>query len=179
MDDWADQTRSLMVRLNRSISGTCSLLDTQSRDMTISDIYAHIGSNSLSACMRVILKPRCRYRLWTCVIPLSMLFIFRFLIILTVANIMCRDMVFRKPMPLICMGSHHRVKLLYLSRMTLGKFGTIIGSTCWILWWTILPWIVVHWVHKCPHPSRHILVKLGGSAGCYYQPRVGFASLVG
>ena len=88
--------------------------------------------------MSVILKPCCRYSLWDCLIPSSLLFMFRFLITIYVANIMCQYMVSRKTMPLMCMGSHHRVNLLYLSNIPLGKFGTMIVSTCWILWRTIL-----------------------------------------
>ena len=48
MDAREDWMRSLMVRLNRSISGTCYFLDTQFRDMPRSTISAHSGSNSLS-----------------------------------------------------------------------------------------------------------------------------------
>ena len=86
------------------------------------------------------LKPCCRYSWWTCLIKYSMLFIFLFLIILTVANIMCQDMVFRNLIPFMCMRSQHTVTLLYLSRMPLGTLGIMIGSTCWILWRTVLPW---------------------------------------
>ena len=135
----ADQTRSLAVWFNRSISGTCSFLDAQFRGMPISAIYAHRGSNSLSACLRVVLKTSFSYSLLTCLIPYSMFFTFLFLIILPVANIMCQDMVFRNPIPLMCMRSQHRVNFLYLSRMLLCKFGTMIGSTCWIFWQTDLP----------------------------------------
>ena len=129
MDSWVDRMHSLTVRLNRSISGTCSFLDTQFRDIPRSAISACRGSKSLSACMSGFLKLRCRYSLWICLIPSSMLF-FLFLIILPVANIMCQDMVLRKPMPLMCMKPHHRVNFLYLSRIPLGKFGTMIGYTC-------------------------------------------------
>ena len=134
MDDWEDWKHSLAVWLNSSTLGTSYLLDYQFRDMPTSTIYAYRGSKYLPACMRMILKSLCRFSLWTCLIPSSMFFIFRFLIILPVTNIMFQDMVFRKPMALMCMRSHHRMNLLYLSMIPLGKFGTMIGSTCWILW---------------------------------------------
>ena len=38
---------------------------------------------------------------------------------------------------------------------------------------------VAHWVHRCPHPSRHLLPKLLVFAGFYYQLRVGFVLLFG
>ena len=135
----ADRTHSLTVQFNFSISSTCSFFDAKFRNIPRSAIYNFRGSNSLSACICVILKPRFRYSLWTCLIPSQMFFIFRFLIILPVANIMCQDMVFRKKIPLMCMRSQHRGIFLYLSRMPLGKFGIMIGSTCWILWRSILP----------------------------------------
>ena len=54
---------------------------------------------------------------------------FSILIILPVANIMCREMLFRKLMMLMCMRSQHGLDLFYLSRMPLVTFGTIIGPT--------------------------------------------------
>ena len=158
-EDW---TRYLTVWSNRSISGACSFLDAQFKDIMRSAISARTDSNSLSACLIVILNPHCRYSLWTCLIPSSLFFIFRFLIILPVENIRCRDMLFRKPMPLICMRSHHRATLLYLSRITLGTFGTVIGSTFWILWRNSPPENVAHWVHICTQPYRHLFGKLRG-----------------
>ena len=130
MDARAYRTHYFTVSLNRSISGNCSFLDAQFRDILRSAIYAHRGSNLLSACMRVILKPCCRYSLWTCLIPYLVFFIFRFLIILPVTNIMCQDMVFGKPMVLMCMRSQHSLSFLYLPRMPLGVLGNMTGSTC-------------------------------------------------
>ena len=120
---------SLTVRLNCSISGTCSFLDAKFRDMPISFISARSGSNLISVCIHVFLKTCCRYSLLNYLILSSMFFTFLFLIILTVVKIICRDILFRKPMPFMCMRSHHRVTFLYLSRMPLGGFGTMIGST--------------------------------------------------
>ena len=137
MADWSDQMRSLMVQFNRSISETCYFLDAQFMDMKRSAISTRRGSNSLPAFIRVILKARFRYSLWDCLIPCSMLFIFRFLIILSVANILCWDMVFRKPILLILMRSQHRDTFLYLSSMTFSTFSIIIGSTCWVLWQSV------------------------------------------
>ena len=65
---------------------------------------------------------------------------FRFLIILTVANRICWYVVLGNTMLLMCMISKSKAKLLYLSRMTLGAFGTAIGSTYWNLWWNVLTW---------------------------------------
>ena len=72
MVDWAYLTRSLMVRMKRSISGTWSFLDAQFRFIPRAVIYLRIGSKSQSVCICVILKPRCRYNLCTCVIPSAM-----------------------------------------------------------------------------------------------------------
>ena len=83
-----DMTCYLTVRMKCSISGTCSFLDAHLRFIPRSVISLNIGPKLLSACMRVILIPRCRYNLCTCVIPSAMLFIFRFLIILPVENMM-------------------------------------------------------------------------------------------
>ena len=85
---------SLTFRLNCSISGTCYFLGAQFRDMPMSAISAHSSSNSLSACIRVILEPHYRYSLLTCLIPSSIFFIFLFLIIIPVANIIYQDIVF-------------------------------------------------------------------------------------
>ena len=65
---------------------------------------------------------------------------FPVIIILPVASLMCQYMMFSNTMPLICTRSHHRVTFLYFSIMSLGTIGTITGSTCWILYWTIFPW---------------------------------------
>ena len=117
---WEDQTRYLMVQLNISISGTCSFLDAHFRDIPRSAISARSGPNALSFYICVVLKPHCRHILLTCLIKSSMFFEFLFWIILPVANIMCRGIVFRKPIPLMYMRSHHRLKFLYLSRIPLG-----------------------------------------------------------
>ena len=61
MAAWVYWTCFLAVQLNFSISGTCSLLDAHFRDMTRSSISARRGSNSLSACISVILEPRFRH----------------------------------------------------------------------------------------------------------------------
>ena len=53
----------------------------------------------------------------------------RFLVILPMENIICWDMLFSNKMQLMFMSSHHRVIFLYLSKMHLGTFGTMIGST--------------------------------------------------
>ena len=82
----------------------------------------------------------CMYSLWTYLITSSMFFIFRSLIIIHVANITYWYMVCRKPIPLMCMRSHHRTNFLYLSRMSLGSFFITVCSTLCILWWTVLPW---------------------------------------
>ena len=88
--------------------------------------------------MQVILKPRCRYSLLTCLIPYSMLFIFRFLTILPVENRICRDMVLRNPMLLVFTRLQHRVIFLYLSRTPLVTYGTTSGYVLWTLWWDVL-----------------------------------------
>ena len=64
-----------------------------------------------------------------CVIPSEMFSTFRFLIILPVANMMCRDMVLRKPIPLMCMRSQQIMTSLYLSRMVLRTLVFLTGST--------------------------------------------------
>ena len=58
MVDRADLTRSLTVRMKRSISGTCPFLDAQFRFMPRAVIYLRSVSNSQSVCTCVILKPR-------------------------------------------------------------------------------------------------------------------------
>ena len=121
MSAWADWKRSLTFHLNQSISGTCYFLDTQFKDITRSTISAHRGSNLLSAGICVILKPLCMYSLWNCLITSSILFIFRFLNILPVADIMCWYMVFRKPRTFMWMRSQHRETFLYLSRTPFGE----------------------------------------------------------
>ena len=135
----ADLTCSLTVRMKRSISGTCYFLDAQFKFMPRPVISLRIGSNSKSVCMCVILKPCCRYNVCTCVILSAMFSIFRFLTILPVANMMCHDMVLRKPIPLMCMRSQYMVTSLYLSRMVLVTLVILTGSTCWILCRTGLP----------------------------------------
>ena len=71
------------------------------------------------------------------------------------------------------------MNFLYLSRIPLGKFSTIIGSTCWTLWQTFCLANVTHWVNRCPHPSQHLLSDLQYYVGCCYPPHVGFDLLVG
>ena len=50
-----------------------------------------------------------------------MFFTFRFLIILSVENIMCQGIVLRKPISFMCMRQYHRMTFLYLSRMPWGE----------------------------------------------------------
>ena len=126
MADQADWTHSFTVRLNCSISGTCSFLDAQFKDMPISAISAPRCSDLLSSRMRVVFKPSCRYIFCTCLIISSILFIVQLLITLPVTNMMCWYMVFRKPMMLMCMRSQNRLNLCHLSRMSLGEIGTIV-----------------------------------------------------
>ena len=137
MVDRADLTRSLTVRMKRSISGTCYFLDAQFRFMPRAVISLRSGSNSQSVCMCVILKPICGYNLCTCVIPSTICSTFRFLIILPVAKMMCRDRVLRNQIPLMYMRSHQMVTSLYLSRMVLETLFILTGSTYWILRHTI------------------------------------------
>ena len=139
MADRADLTRSLTVRMKRSILGTCSFLDTQLRFIPRSVTYVRSGYNSLSECMWLILKSRCRYNLCTSVIPSIMFLIFQFFTIIPVVNMMCHDMVLRKPIPVKCMSSYQMVIFFYLSRMVLGILGILTGSTCWILHRIVLP----------------------------------------
>ena len=139
MVDRADLTRPLTVRTKRSISGTCSFFDAQFRFIPRSVICLSSGMNSQSVCIYVILKPICRYNLCTCMITSAMLSIFRFLIILSVANMICRDLVSRKPIPSMWMRSQKMVTLLYLSRMVLVTLVILIRSICWILHCTVLP----------------------------------------
>ena len=139
MVDPVDLTRSLTVRMKHSILGTCYFLYAQFRFMPRAVIYLRSGLNSQSVCICVILKPRGRYNLCTCVIPSALFSTFRFLIILTVANMMCSDMVLRNPITLMCMRSQKMVTSLYLSKMFLGSLVILKGSTCWILRHTVLP----------------------------------------
>ena len=113
-------------------------MDAQFRVIPRAVIYLRSGSNSQPVCICVILKPRCRYNLCTCVIPYAMLLIFRVLIILPVAKIMCCEMVLRKTIPLLCMRSQQMVNSFYLSRMVLGTLVFLTGSICWILKRTVL-----------------------------------------
>ena len=106
---WADLTRSLMVHIKRSSSGTCYFLDAQFRFMPRVVIYLRSGSKSQSVCICMILKSLCRYNLCTYVIPSAIFSNFRFLTILPVANMMYCDMVLKKPITLICMRSHQIV----------------------------------------------------------------------
>ena len=134
----ADLTRSSTVQMKRSISWTCYFLDVQFRFIPRAVIYLRSGPNSQSSCICGILKPLWRYNLCTCMIPSAMFSIFRFLIIIPVANMKCHDMVLRKPIPLLCMGSHQIMTSLYLSRMVLGTLVILTGYICWILRRTIL-----------------------------------------
>ena len=175
MVDRADLTGSLMVRMKRSISRTCSCLDAHFRFMPRAFVSLCSGSNSQSVCMCVILKPRCRYNLCTCVIPSTMCSTSRFLIIVPVANMMCHDIVLRKPISLMWMRSQHMVTSLYLSRMVLGTLVILTGSTCSILRRTVLTF-------RCgmlvPLISSAILISshsIGRFAGFYYQLHGGFA----
>ena len=106
--------------------------------MTISAISSHSGLNSLLEYIWVVLKLHCSYKLLSCLIPSSIFFNFRFLIIPSIYNRMCQDIVLRNPMPLMCMISQYKVKCLHLSRIFLGKIGTTIGSTCRTLWRSVL-----------------------------------------
>ena len=139
ISDWLDWKYYLTVLFYSSISYICPFLDVQFMDIPRSAISISRGSNYLSSCICVILKPCCRYSLLKCLIPSSVLFTIRFLIILHVANIMFQYVVFRKPGPLMCMMSQNRVNFLYILRMPLGEFDTMIGSTCCIFRWTVLP----------------------------------------
>ena len=87
----------------------------------------------------MILKPRCRYNLCTFMILSATFSIFRFLIILPVANMMCRDMVLKKPITLLFMRSQKTVSSFYLSRMVLETLFILRVSTCYILRCTVLP----------------------------------------
>ena len=116
MVDQKDLTLSLTVRMKRSLSGTCYLLDAQFRFMPRVVTSLLNCSNSQSACICVILNPRCRYNLCTCMIPSEMFSIFQFLIILPLENMMCHYMLLRKPIPLMCMRSQQIMTSFYLSR---------------------------------------------------------------
>ena len=178
MADRAGLTRSLTVQIKCSISGTCYFLCAQFRFIPRSVISVHSGSNHLSEFMRVILNPHFRYNLCTCVIPSAMFLIFRFLIILPVSNIMCRDTVLRKPILFMCMRSQKILTYLYLARMVLGTLVILTGSTCWMLCCTISLLVVICWVHRYPRSFQHLLVGLKGYSWCYYRLREGFTLLV-
>ena len=47
-------------------------------------------------------------------------------------------MAIKNPIPLMCMRSQHRVKLLYLSSIPLEELGNMIGSKLLTLWRTFL-----------------------------------------
>ena len=85
------------------------------------------------------MKPHCSYNLCTCVIPSAMFFIFCFLIILPVTNMMCRDMVFRKVIPFIFVRQQRMVSFFYLSGMVLGILVILTSSTYLILRRSVLP----------------------------------------
>ena len=127
-----------MVWMKRSISGPCSFLYVL-RFMPIAVISLRSVLNSQSVCICVILKPHCRYTLCTYMIPSAMFSVFRFLVIFPVANMMCRDMVSRKTILLMCMRSQQMVTSLYLSRMVWGTLFILTCSTCWILRRIIFP----------------------------------------
>ena len=88
---------------------------------------------------------------------ISNVFTFWFLIIISVAKIMCQDMVFRNLMLFMFMKSQKRVNVLYISKIPLGKFGTMIGYTCWTLWHTVLPC-------KCVTPGTYIYSSIQTSS---------------
>ena len=136
---WTELTCSLTVWMKSSISGTCSFLDTQFWFIPRAFVSLCSGLNSQSVCICVILKPRCRYSLCTCVIPSPMFSNFQFLIILPVVNMTFPDMVLSKPIPLMFMRSHQTVTSLYLSRMVLGTLVIFMGSIYCILHLTVLP----------------------------------------
>ena len=112
--DWEDLTRSITIRIERSISGTYSFLDAQFRFISRAVLSLSSGSNLMSACICLILNLRCKYNLCTWVIPSEMFLIFRGLILLPVENMMCREMVLRKLITLIYMRSQKIVISLYI-----------------------------------------------------------------
>ena len=130
MVDRAYLMRYLTVDIKRSISGKCSFLDAQFRFIPRVVIYLRSVSNLLLVCIYVILKPHFRYRLFTCMILSTMVSMFRFLIVIPVANMTCRDMVLRKPITLMRMSSKTFLNSLYLSRIILGTLVILTGSTC-------------------------------------------------
>ena len=69
MVDREDLTRSLTVQMKPSILGKYFILDAQSRFIPRAVISLRSGFNSQSVYVCVIMKPRCRYNLCTCVIP--------------------------------------------------------------------------------------------------------------
>ena len=129
--------------------------------------------------MWVILKVLYRYRFLTCLIPSSMLFTFIFLIILTISNITCQDMVLSNTMPLMCMRSQHRATFLYLSRTPLGKFGNMIVSTWCTCGGLFYLSKVTHWVNIYSQPFRNLLTGLVDYLVCCFQMHAIFALLFG
>ena len=127
-------------------------LGAQFRFMPRVVISLRSGSNLQSSCICGILKPRCSYNLCTCMIPSAVFSIFRFLIILPMENMTCRDMVLRKTIPLMCMRSQEIVTSSYLSRIVLGTLVILTGSTCWILKHTVCLLGVVCWAHRYNQP---------------------------
>ena len=179
MANWLYRTRSLMVRFNCSISVTCSFLDTQMREMIILDTSGRSDYNSLSACMKIDLEPMLKVRFIDLLDTILNVLHFPTLIILPVANKIFRGILIRNPIPLMFMRSQHRVTLLYLSRIPLGYFGTMTGSTWWTFWWPFCLVNVANWVHKFLQPFWNILRRLGNSEGCCCQLHGECASLVG
>ena len=88
------------------------------------------------------------------------------------SNILCQYMVFRNSMLSIWMRSQYMITFLYLSGTSFGTFGTMIGSTCWTLWRNVFPENVSHCIHRYPQTSQNILIGLGYSIWCCYQPHV-------
>ena len=85
----ADLTRYLTVQMKRSISGKYSFFDANLFwFMPRAVLSLRSVSNLPLVCICVIWKPRCRYNLCTCVIPYTMFSIFRFLIIISVEDMM-------------------------------------------------------------------------------------------
>ena len=139
MVDRVDMSCYLIVRMKCSISGTCCFLDAQFRFMPGAVINLRSSSNSQSVCIYVKLKPLCMYNLCTCMVPSTMFSIFRFLIILPLANMIIRDMVLMKTITLMCMRSHQKVTQNYLSRRVWWTHVILTGSMCRILRCTVIP----------------------------------------
>ena len=134
MAAWTDLTHFLTFQINFSFSGTCYFLDEQFRFIPRVVISIHSGLKLMSACIRVIPNPQCGYNLCTCMIPNAKFFIFRFLIIISAANMMFRYIVLMKPIPLMCMRSQKMVISLYLSSMFLVILVILTGSKCFAFW---------------------------------------------